>query len=145
MKNYITRFVNIVNVVNIPEIWRVVKKIRSESEFQRVCNTFESKTLYTDSDIQLNVRAVEEELKINSSDAVFENITKDQMKVAAEMFVYLNFCPDSLKAWFLFYNDLFENKSSDVIILTLNRILKSGETNQNKASQILNIFLLWSR
>ena len=59
------------------------------------------------------------------------------------MFIYLNFCPDSLNPWFLFYKELFENKSPNVIALTLNRILKgniSDETDDLKkiAKTLLN-------
>ena len=60
----------------------------------------------------------------------FENMTAEDLKIAAEIFIYMNTCP--LKEWFLswrlFYNNLFETKFPDQIILTLNRLLKSKDT-----------------
>ena len=44
---------------------------------------------------------------------------------AANMFMYLIYCPDDTKAWIFFYTDLFKNQPVDRIVLTLNRILKS--------------------
>ena len=43
---------------------------------------------------------------------------------------YLNICPDPLKPWFLFYKDLFQNEP-EMIVLTLNRLIKSSGNHQN--------------
>ena len=127
MKKIQNRFANILNQINdTNKIWKVVKKIRSEIMFLRVCDSSHSKVLFTDTDIQLNMRAFEEEIQINSTRVISENMTDNQLKEAAQMFIYLNFCPDSLNPWFLFYKELFENKSPNVIALTLNRILKGN-------------------
>ena len=144
MKKIQNRFANILNQINdTNEIWKGVKKIRSEIMFLRVCDSSHSKVLFTDTDIQLNMRAFEEEIQINSTRVISENMTDNQLKEAAQMFIYLNFCPDSLNPWFLFYKELFENKSPNVIALTLNRILKgniSDETDDLKkiAKTLLN-------
>ena len=144
MKKIQNRFANILNQINdTNKIWKVVKKIRSEIMFLRVCDSSHSKVLFTDTDIQLNMRAFEEEIQINSTRVISENMTDNQLKEAAQMFIYLNFCPDSLNPWFLFYKELFENKSPNVIALTLNRILKgniSDETDDLKkiAKTLLN-------
>ena len=110
------RFANILNQINdTDKVWKVIKKTRSETMFLRVCDSTHSKVLFTDTDIQLNMREFEEEIRINSTVVVAENMTDNQLKEAAQMFIYLNFCPDSLNPWFLFYKELFENKSPNVI------------------------------
>ena len=70
--------------------------------------------------------------------------TADQLKSAAEMFIYLNICPgtfgsDSLnymeqwfKSWFTFYQDLFKTQNPSHIIITLNRLMK------NKSDRVIN-------
>ena len=59
----------------------------------------------------------------------FDNITTEDLKTAAEMFIYLDYCP--FKSLYAFYRDLFENQPLDHIILTLNRLskLESGKNN----------------
>ena len=49
-----------------------------------------------------------------------ENISNTTLNTAGEMFLYINFCPDSLKPWLLFYEDLFEKHLATNILLTLN-------------------------
>ena len=72
------------------------------------------------------VKAVEQKLQIESSEQPDESLTIEELKTAAEMFLYLNTCPDSwFKSWYSFYKDLFLTQSADQIILTLNRILKT--------------------
>ena len=50
----------------------------------------------------------------------FSNITAEDLKAAAEKFIYLDFCP--LKSWYVFYKNLFSAESPNDIILTLNRM-----------------------
>ena len=63
-----------------------------------------------------------------------ENISNTTLNTAGEMFLYINFCPDSLKPWLLFYEDLFEKHLATNILLTLNRILKAGSNNSRDKS-----------
>ena len=66
-------------------------------------------------------------MKVRSTDFKFPNMTEENLKIAAEMFIYLNKCPDpldSLNDWIQFYDDLFGRKSPYQIILTLNRMMK---------------------
>ena len=70
--------------------------------------------------------------------------TADQLKSAAEMFIYLNICPGTFgldssnymeqwfKSWFTFYHDLFKTQNPSQIILTLNRLMK------NKSDRVMN-------
>ena len=82
--------------------------------------------------VENQVAALEDHLSVKSSEVRFENIAAENLKTAAEMFMYLNTCPgnDSLKNWFrswsLFYDDLFKAHNIDHIILTMNRIIKSN-------------------
>ena len=59
----------------------------------------------------------------------FDNITTEDLKTAAEIFIYLDYCP--LNLLYAFYRDLFENQPLNQIILTLNRLskLESGKYN----------------
>ena len=75
------------------------------------------------------MKKLEQKLNINSSEVRFQNITLDELKSAAEMFIYLNICPGSLKPEFQFFDDLFKKKTPYLIILTPNR-LKKGVNNQ---------------
>ena len=63
-----------------------------------------------------------------------ENISNTTLNTAGEMFLYINFCPDSLKPWLLFYEDLFGKHPASNILLTLNRILKAGTNNSRDKS-----------
>ena len=75
--------------------------------------------------------AVEKYFKINSSEVLFKNMTKENLITAAEMFIYLNTCPfdGDLQRWFLswynFYIDLFKYRPKDEIILTLSRLMNN--------------------
>ena len=75
--------------------------------------------------------AVEEELRVKSSDEIIEDITTDKLKNAADIFFDLNTSPSInpnyetwAKTWATFIQDLFENNSPNEIILTLNRLMK---------------------
>ena len=85
-------------------------------------------------------KEVEKKLEVESSDLIFDTINNKELKVAAEMFIYMNTCPAFLtansmdippqdfenwfKSWFIFYKDLFHKKPADQILLTLNRMMK---------------------
>ena len=59
-------------------------------------------------------------------------MTAEDLKTAAEMFIYLNMCPEAIKPWIVFYKEIFENESPDQMILTLNRMMKGTRTPQNE-------------
>ena len=83
------------------------------------------------------VREVEKQMQLYSSDHIHDNMTASKLEVAGKMFTYLNSCSDILKPWFLFYNGLLQNKSLDEVLLTLNRISKSDKKFQSK--ELINI------
>ena len=89
------------------------------------------------------VKAVEQILQIESSEQINDTLTKEELKTAGEMFLYLTMCPDTIKPWLLFYKDLLLTQSPVQIILTLNRVMKKPRTQANtnkyfkKLSEIL--------
>ena len=69
-----------------------------------------------------------QEADINSA----YNISTRFLETAGEMFIYWNLCPKFMYEWNKFYIDLMQNASPDIIVLTLNRIIKTGEQNGDK-------------
>ena len=138
------RFANILKITNtsIPTIWKVVKKIKVHLKWDQSCR---SDGLYNGKDE--NIKTLEKELGIVSSQTVFHNLTKSELKAAAEMYIYLNTCPYSkayygankawFRSWYNFYKDLFSTQPVDIIILTLNRIMNS-KLSQYKDTQEWN-------
>ena len=138
------RFANILKITNtsIPTIWKVVKKIKVHLKWDQSCR---SDGLYNGKDE--NIKTLEKELGIVSSQTVFQNLTKSKLKAAAEMYIYLNTCPYSkayygankawFRSWYNFYKDLFSTQPVDIIILTLNRIMNS-KLSQYKDTQEWN-------
>ena len=104
------------------DIWSVLKKIKSDLKFEK-CPTgapadeFDElqnpRGLFKMGDMLGQMEKVECDLDITSNDQIMENMTAENLKKAAEMFLYVNSCPDPLKSWFLFYINLFERKSAD--------------------------------
>ena len=133
------RFANIFKVsdISVDNISNAVKAIKHKSSLEKSCI---SRTVLLSSDIQLmQVKAVEQELQLESSDQVIETMTNEELKSAAEMFIYLIMCPEAIVPWFTYYNDLFLTKSVDQIILSLNRIMKTKSTQNMDAKVAENL------
>ena len=128
------RFSNIFKIKNarFNNILNVVKKVKSENSLDTSCDASKI-TMLTDESIVSHVKAVEQKLEIESSEQIDETMTNDNLKAAAEMFIYLISCPYSswFKSWSSFYKDLFLSKPPDQIILTLNRMMKSETPQEN--------------
>ena len=88
------------------------------------------------------VKAVEQMLQIESSEQINDTLTREELRTAGEMFLYLNMCPDKIKPWIGFYKDLFQTQSPDQIILTLNRLMKGSRTRTNEHLKELAEMLL---
>ena len=94
---------------------------------------------YMESDKLARVMEVEEQLKVSYYKTLkFKNMTRNDLEIAAEMFIYLVTCAPTgstdnvdigrwFKMWAILYNDLFKTKPADEILLTLNRILNADE------------------
>ena len=78
------------------------------------------------------MRQVEQQLKVNASENIADNMMAQELENIAKMFIYLVSCPDTLHAWIIFYKDVFQNKQANQMILTLNRILKGGRKEDMK-------------
>ena len=124
------------------EIWKILKRIKHTISFEKTCN---GDLISEVSDYKPIIQNLETELQIvypnlvyfgdvniESTPMTFTNMTEDKLKTAAEMFFYIFSCPGESLTWFKFYSDLIQNKPPDQIVLTLNRILKAGNTVQNK-------------
>ena len=109
--------------------WDSLKKVRDIS-YER-CEVYES-VLYEKDMMKSQIEDLSKVLNLNSSGDVDTDVTDSTLKTAADMFLYLNSCPDDLRSWFLFYEDLLSKKSLEVILLQLNRILKGGYSQNNK-------------
>ena len=111
-----------------------MKNLKSELSLDLECRLSPDLLLYDDKMSQVNL--LEDQLGIESTEVRFENIGRENLKTAAEIYIYLNTCPDSLKPWFLFYHDLFHDQEPNQIILTLNRMMKSTAP-ENKGNKLL--------
>ena len=95
------------------------------------------------------VNEVENSLKIEPTNDIFENISETSLNAAANIFLYIypetkHYCLFSkfnswFRVWSPFYHDLFKTQTSEKIILTLNRIIKttSHQLSRNAAEDIL--------
>ena len=72
---------------------------------------------------------------------IFENMTEETLQEAAEMFIFLTSCSESVRSWFYFYEDLFTERTQEQIIVTLNRVLKGQTTPENKDMKTIAIKL----
>ena len=143
----VLRFANIFHLTDfsVDTIRKAVKKVKFNESLSTDCNSVSDSGIYNNFARERIVKSVEKELKINSSDLSFENMTSEDLKTAAEFFIYLNACPhtNSLKSLFIlwadFYADLFGKQSPDHIVLTLNRIVHQEN---GKIDRVRNMKLL---
>ena len=113
---------------------KTVKIMKSSTSQHLSCNKYD--TMLAGDSIMFLVKAVEQNLNIESSEQINDNLTNEELKTAGEMFLFLSTCPDSwFKSWSSFYTDLFLTESTDQIILTLNRLIKT-EMLQDKEAKV---------
>ena len=78
--------------------------------------------------ISENIVAIENILGIEQSYEIFNNITQEILETAAEMYIYLNHCPNGGNpVWVNFYKDLFQQYEPKQILITLNRLRKTSQ------------------
>ena len=122
-------------------MWKIMKKIKTETSIYQACT---KEGLYEYDNILNQMVEVGIRLKMVMSVDRLENMEPDELKKAAEMFLYINACPDpffeqnTFMAFLKFYPDLFANKSPDLILLTLNRIKKTSNSQYAKDLNIIN-------
>ena len=88
--------------------------------------------MYEDSETLALVDRFEKQMKVTSSQLNLEGFTTEDWKTAGHLFILLSICPSALHNWFVFYQDLFQTQSPDMILLTLNRMRKGTKTPQNE-------------
>ena len=108
-------------------IWQKLKTLKANNIF-KYCGTG---NIVEDKVIRSQIKKIENELQINSSEKMDINVTDENLKASGEMFIYLITCDNNNKAWFLFIEEVFQNYSLSQIILTINRLIKNSE---NKTS-----------
>ena len=126
----------LVNMMDLTQIylenfWQIVKEARKSFLLQQndsKCNTFLSDDL-----IVGNIETLEKKLYINMTveNELRKNITKQTLKIAAEVFTYLNYCPIRL---FYFVRDILKYESPRNILLSLASIMKVSENAAKECS-----------
>ena len=112
-------------------VWKIVKDKRKSFLYEYsdvVCQNDD--TILADEYIEENINATRRELRATLKSS--KNVTKETLKIAAEMFTYLNHCPPKLIS---FYADLFNNGKPRYIMLALTSIIKSSQ-NAAKSSSL---------
>ena len=139
--------------VNLKNLWTVVRKTKLFTTLDKKCaidGLFKDHT-----HILIQVKRVEENLQIKSSQVPYKNMTSKHLGDAAKMLIYLSTCPGLntasafnaypfekwFKRWNIFFKNLFEIHSPDHIILTLNRLTKNNlQMNQKGKIIVQKIF-----
>ena len=78
--------------------------------------------------VRVLVDALEDRLGFKAPKDVDKSVTNETINAAAEMFIYLTYCrKDSQAAWAQLYRNLFQNHNPDMILITLNRLMKTSQ------------------
>ena len=128
--------------LDLENVWKIVKETRKSFLFEAkeslsACQFNSNPLLLSPKVIQENHNKVEKELGMNAETTSYENVSERTLETAAEMFTYLNQCPQEHKL-LSFYKDLFKSASPKDIILALTSIMKT--TNNLEKEKSVNIF-----
>ena len=113
VQTYFSRIANtlLLNNINDDELWNSLKKVKLEKLSKKVCTNGQ-----IDFNGETSVKNQVKEFMIMSGInynctkvSPYDNMTDVILKRAADMFMYLIFCPDDTKPWIFFYTDLFKN------------------------------------
>ena len=131
-------------------IWKHLRQVRMDYAVQAEsgwlpgkCDFY--KAFSSDEIIQMNIEKLLNIKEIKdlpkSNDVV--NMEKSTLKMAAEMFIFLNFCPNQLfqSPWVKFYRDLIKDNPPKAIILALNRLLKTIPIENKSLYKVPNALL----
>ena len=112
-------------------IWNILKQLKGDEIF-KTCH--KTNGFFQNSVVESQLSSFARQLQFNplssNVNKVIKNIPKSTLNLAANMFIYINACPDVFQAWFMFYQDLFENQPPNHIILILNRLMMSENTRE---------------
>ena len=123
------------------KIWNVLKKVKFSNLSKKGClnGQIDIDGHYT---IRKQFEEVTEMLDINSTKIFpYGSMNDDILERAANMFMYMIFCPDDTKAWVFFYTDLLTKQPVDKIVLTLHRIMKSEIPKLKNSSSLQENFI----
>ena len=118
--------------LTLEKIWGLAKGIKREVPLDKLCP---KPTIYNRQKPFPVFSAFEEQLGIDKSqELASQEIEPKYLESAAQIFIYLKGCPaekdKDTKQWYTlwnsFYVDLFNTKTPQQIILTLNRLTKSN-------------------
>ena len=128
--------------LDLENVWNIVKETRKSFLFEAkealsACQFNSNPSLLSPNVIQENQNKVEKELEFNAKTTLYENVSERTLQTAAEMFTYLNQCPQEHKL-LSFYKDLFKSASPKDIILALTSVMKT--TNNLEKEKSVNIF-----
>ena len=100
----VSRFSNIVksSLVNVEDIWRIVKKIKPTSLME--CKN--TKRLYHWDQKSLIID-IQKLLQVEESMISKEKLTVEDLESSAKMFIYLITCSDDLRSLYTFYKNMF--------------------------------------
>ena len=122
-------------------VWKKVKLTRKSFLFVKetlsACQFNSNLILLSPKVMQENQNKVEKELGINAKSTTYKNVSERTLQTAAEMFTYLNQCPQEHKL-LSFYKDLFKSAPLKDVILALTSIMKT--TNNLEKEKSVNIF-----
>ena len=116
------------------QIWEIVKAIRKTFLLKYV----EPISCYGEiagSLIKANIDQMEEKLKLNAHNMVFNNVTEETLNTAAEMFTFLSFCPDA--KLLLFIDHVLKTDSLQNIILSLASMIKTSQNAIQRSSTLI--------
>ena len=122
------------------DIWKTIIRIRRNFLFED-SGTYYCLTLISESRMKENIDNVEKELKLKVATSPFKKVSKETLRISAEMFTYLNYCPHKHLSFYA--SNLFKTATMEQIILALSKIMKtSPSTGRNKIDYILTKYPL---
>ena len=160
MMRFIFRFVNIIlkSGLEKKKLLDIIKKYRSKYLIDNI-NILKSKMIcfnsatevlyavlssnYAVSDIDFAVNFIDKELEkfgskhIHYKTNVLYKFETGEYEAAAELFIYLTICPKYMFDWTTLYTKLLQKSTPDVIVQTLNRIMKAAKMKGDKTNEIL--------
>ena len=119
--------------------WNFMREIRVMNVFTQEdieCSKDSDCILFTEKMLKKNNFMMETKLGMTSNYKILENVKKETLQLAAEMFTYLNFCPKKLDS-VLMYQQIFKKATAKDILLALNSIRrKSTSFDKNIVEQV---------
>ena len=84
-----------------------------------------------------NLKRVEDKLSVSGSDEIYENVAEDTLRIAGEMFLYLNSCPKNIMKSEIrkSFEDYISNENIQNILVFLNRIVIKTKGNDEAVKE----------